>query len=61
MAIESDVTARRQEQQRLAVQYDVASALAASGNPGNSSRAQLRAERTVPLGAGDRITLVGAL
>ncbi len=32
MAIESDITARRAEQQRLAVQYEAASALAASGD-----------------------------
>lgn len=46
---------------RIPKMVDSVSALAASGNPGNSSRAQLRAERTVALGAGDRITLVGAL
>lgn len=46
---------------RIPKMVDNVSALAASGNPGNSSRAQLRAERTVPLGGGDRITLVGAL
>ena len=46
---------------RIPKMVDSVSALAASGNPGNSSRAQLRAEHTVGLGAGERITLVGAL
>ena len=46
---------------RIPKMVDNVSALAGSGNPGNFTRAQLRAERTVALGAGERITLVGAL
>jgi len=46
---------------RIPKMVDNVSALAAAGNPGNFTRAQLRAERTVPLGGGERITLVGAL
>lgn len=42
MAIESDVTARRAEQQRLAIQFEVASVLAESDNLATAMRSVLR-------------------
>lgn len=46
---------------RIPKMVDSISALAASGNPGNSSRAQLRAERYLRVGNRDKLTLIGAL
>jgi uncharacterized coiled-coil protein SlyX len=46
---------------RIPKMVDSVSALAASGNPGNSSRAQLRAERYFAFDGGDRLAVVGAL
>jgi len=45
---------------RMPKMVDSISALAGSGNPGNSSRSQLRAERYITLGGRDRLTLVVA-
>jgi hypothetical protein len=45
---------------RMPKMVDSISALAGSGNPGNSTRTQLRAERSIALGDQDRLTLTVA-
>jgi len=45
---------------RMPKMVDSISALAGSGNPGNSTRTQLRAERYITLGERDRLTLMVA-